>query len=376
MFVRDLALIWAFLSTFSAALSTAAYLYFIHRAPWAAEFIQLYSTLGMVSGWLNALIYYLSPRSIFLQSRRAAVMFYVGAIVLTAILFRVCFQKTLDFPATLFLAANFLPVLYANAFGVEFFEGNYPWPYKRAITMNFAFVLATAGALLVSPTREGLMYWTGGAGLLFLLLWSVDRWNQIDVPSPRTNSGRAWLNPSLPVLERTLWDQLMLSRLGALEWSFFIYLIGRLATFMGNVAYSYIMGTNSRANYRRGERAWMFWLVVFAAIPVALLGIGYVWCAFLFGQVFAWFLTAELSNCYQRAGSLYRKFLLVWVADFAWRSVVFYFSESMEQYARLAITSGGMGIIAAVLLWPGLTLAPFRRTTSTKFRPADFPSKH
>jgi len=368
-------ILWAFSATLSAASSTVIYLLFAHGQPWAANFIQLYSTMGMVAGWMNALIYFISPRSFFLQSRQGAILCMAIAILLTKLFFQLAFAHAFGWNEFFFVFSGLIPVLYANAFGVEFYEGNYPWVYRRTVLYNISLLFVALLAWFFTPSQEGLFHWTGIVGLVWLIVWNYDRWNTIDVPKVRPQSLRPWLNPSLPILERTLWDQWVLARLGALDWSFWIYLIGRVITFSGNVAYSYLWSTNSKAHRSRRNVPAISWAIILIAVPVALGGLRYVWCAFLLGQLFSWLITTELTSEYSSENTRYGKFLMIWALDLAWRGLALALSNSPDEYGRFVVTSGLLGIVGMTVFLTKRRVLPLPEKTNTKFQTADFPGK-
>jgi hypothetical protein len=377
MFRPSLALVWAFLSTFSAASSTLVYLLLAHNQTWAPSFIQLYASLGIVSGWLNALIYFLAPRTLVLQSRKASIIFFGLALFLSSSVYTYAFHQQLSGERLFFLAASLIPVLYANAFGIEFYEGNYPWAYKRVVAFNLFLFLAGIGSWCFSHSESGLYRWAALAGLPFILFWSLDRWNKIDVPRERRSAIQPWLNPSLPVLERTLWDQWILARLDILSWSFGIYVLGRLVTFGGNVTYSYLLGTNSKANFsRRTHMPWWPWAVMLLAAPVAAGAIRYNWCAFLLGQILAWLLTVLLTSEFESESKAYGKYLLIWFTDFCLRSIGIMVAQDLKDYIPFLVFSSVAGLICSLLLWRKQVSKAYPRRTSTKFRLEDFPSTH
>lgn len=375
MYRPNLALVWAFLSTSSAASSTVLYLVFMHGQDWAPGFIQLYSTMGMVSGWLNALIYFLVPHSAFLQRRLAGICFFGFAILLAASIYHLVFHQPLTPGKLAFLATCFIPILYANAFGVEFYEGNYPWPYRRVVTFNFCCLIAAALALAFNRTEEALYNWTAMVGVAFFLRWTLDHWNRIDEPTPLPPSLRPWANPSLPILERTLWDQWAIARLDVLNWSFWIYALSRVLTFSGNVIYSYLMGTGSAAFAATNKnRSLLLWSVAAVALPVAFLGYEYQWCAFLLGQLFAWMVTSQLTLRYRERSNAYGLFLLIWISDFTLRFLGLMYSHELQDYTRILLISASLGIFATFVLALRKPAAPFPGTANTKSRPGDFPS--
>lgn len=369
-------ILWAFSATVAAASSTVIYLLLARGKPWAPSFIELYSTMGMVAGWMNALIYYISPRSTFFQGRRGAALCMIIAVTLTLFFFRLIFDQPIHLGELVFVFAGLIPILYANAFGLEFYEGNYPWVYKRVVLYNMSILAGAMLAFVFHPTQAGLFYWTGAVGLLWLLIWANDQWNHIDRPAERPLSIRPWLNPSLPILERTLWDQWVLARLGALQWSLGIYLIGRIITFSGNVVYSYLLGTNSKAHRRQDGNPVIAWVIIAVALPLALLGLRFAWCAFLLGQLFSWLITTELSSEYESGGSIYGKFLLIWALDLGWRVAALLLSSDPYQYGRLAVSSGLFGIIAVMIILRKRPAWRLREKTNTKLQPADFLNIH
>lgn len=372
IFRPDLALVWAVLATVSAAASTVVYLLYAHDQDWAPHFIQLYATMGMISGWLNSLIYFLAPRSIFLQTRRAALGFFLLALVAASLIYTKIFHQPVTTPRLLFLMASFVPVLYANAFGIEFYEGNYPWPYKRVVVLNSFFFLAALGAFFTFRTEEALYLATFGVGAVFLALWSIDRWNPIDVPKEKKRSIRPWLNPSVPVLERTLWDQWVMLRLDITSWSFPIYAMSRVITFVGNVSYSYLQGTNSRAHASLKRKDSQFiWLVLLVSAPIAAAAVKYVWCAFLLGQVLAWTLTSLLTSEYNSTGKSYGRYLLLWIVDFGLRLTGVLVAQDINDYLPFLIFSGSAGLIVCLLIWKKRFSSSSPEKANTKFHSAD-----
>ncbi|MGE3261141.1 MAG: hypothetical protein AB7K68_05135 [Bacteriovoracia bacterium] len=374
MFRPSLALVWAFLSTLSAASSTLIYLYLAHGQPWAPGFIQLYSSLGIVAGWLNALIYFLAPRTIFFQTRKAALFFFFAALLMASTIYAKIFHQELSWEKLCFLATSLIPVLYANAFGIEFYEGNYPWPYRRILAFNIFIFFGAIGSLCFAHDESGLYRWGGAAGIPFFCLWLSDCWNRIDAPREKFDSIQPWLNPSLPVLERTLWDQWVVSRLDVLNWSFGIYALGRVVTFTGNVTYSYLMGTNSTAyKIKRRDNSWWPWAVMLLAAPIAAGAVKYIWCAFLLGQIFAWFITALLTTEYDSESSSYGKYLLIWFMDLTIRTVGILVAQDLKDYASFLVFSSVTGLILSLLLRRKQLLKPSPKRTSTKSLLEDFP---
>lgn len=372
----SLAFIWAFTATLTGALATLTYLLSAHGQPWAAEFIQLYSSLGIVSGWMNALLYFIVPRSLFFQTRKASLLFWGIAYISAASTFRQLFHHDIDFLRGSFLAVNLLPVLYANAFGLEFYEGNYPWPYKRVVTFNSLLLLAGIAAYMLHRSESGLYGWTLAVGVPMALIWTIDRWNRIDVPAQRSGLLHPLLNPSLPVLERTLWDQFVLARLDIAKWSLPIYLLGRVVTFTGNVIYSYFISTNSRVHRsaRRGPGRWV-WLVMFIAAAAAAGAVRFAWSAFLLGQIFSWLITTILSSEYDSESKIYPRLVGVWLLDLAIRSIGILVAQDVKDYLPFLVFSSAANLILTLILRKKWRSSQPREKTNTKLPLVDSPGR-
>jgi hypothetical protein len=368
-------LLWAFLSTSSAAFSTLIYLLFAHGQPWGPEFIQLYAVIGLFSGWSNALIYYLAPHYLFLQGRAAALVTYLLGIVITLTLDTLIFSANIQIEELIFTAGVLIPILYANAFGLEFSEGNYPWPYKRVVVFNLLLALGAMAAVFAEDTRHQLFLNTGLVGVLSLLFWLSDRWNRVANHKTSVLSVQAWLNPAVPVLERSVWDQWTLSRFGTLELSFWVYLLGRGIGFIGNLTYSFLMG---RATAMHERYQWnSFKPILFAGIllvPLSVLVPFLSWTPILFGQIFSLTLSALLTLWFRQPNStFYLGLIVVWLGDFALRAAAFHFSDDMKSYlaALFLFTTVELALLG-FFLWRRIKLS--RERTSTRLPLGDSPN--
>ncbi len=335
----DSAALLALISTSTAACSTIAYLTIASQNLWGAEFIQLYSIIGLFSGWLNTLIFFFAPHRPFLQSKTSAALIFSLSISLVLFLYKTLFFHSIGPLEITFVASSLTPLLFANAFGVEFSEGNYHWVYVRSIFMNAMLALAAALSWFSENHKISLCYFTSLVGLCILAFWAVDRHRKIHNESVGLFSFQAWLNPSLPILERSVWDQWILSNFRLSELSVWIYLIGRALAFFGNISYSFFLGrfSNLHDKHTKSHR----YFILFSLIAFLSMFVFSFFSAFgpiLVGQLFSLLLGLSMTIFFRNKHRFsYLFFVAIWLSDLALRNMILNGSEHIEKYFRASI---------------------------------------
>lgn len=333
---------WAIASTASAAASTLAYLAVIHGDPGANAFIHLYSTVGMASAWLNTALFFYPERARFLYSRRGAFAAAFAAFCFCLALVRALFELVPTLYEAGFVAALLLPILYAPAYGFHFRAGNYRAVYGRGIALNLAYLAAVLPAAIFN--NISLLYPVTAVilpcGLAYWLASDFFRAGApragMTAPLAAVSGARALANPALPVLDRVLWDQYALIRFAIADFTFWLYALGRVISFSGNVLFSYSTQESLRGETRARGLA-LAWLAGVAG-ALGLLGLGEqagAQAPFLLGQYSSWLLAASLLREFESPGKSYWQLFCVWIAEAAVRCTSAFFLP-LAQYVRLS----------------------------------------
>lgn len=352
MFRIDQAFSLALLSTASSAGVTILLLFYIHDKAWSAEFLRLYSVIGLSAGWINSLLYYWSPRKPILQRRAASIAALTAALAIVATLYWLLFDHVLSGWQIGFTLVSLTPVAWASAFGLEFFEGNYPWPYQRNVVFNAAIGLGVIVAFGAANSEAALYGFSTllGAPVLGWALLGKRRW--ISTHSPASSWAQSLINPAVPLLERNVWDQLVASRLGSADFALWIYGLGRAVAFSGSLAQSYFSGTNNATSPKRAalaERA-SIWISAALALACGAAAFFSPVGGVLLGQVTAWTLAAFLAARYLKTSESYFTFVALGALELIARAAVFRFSQSLEFYGTLVAAISATVLIASFIL--------------------------
>lgn len=345
---------WATFSTSIAALSTVAYLFSFHGHSAANEFIHLYSTVGMLSAWLNTILFFYPEHSQKLYRRSWAFSIYLGSVALASV---ICFLVFGLLPSLLqlgFVFSLFLPILAAPAYGFHLRKGSYPAVLGRGIVLNFLFFLAAlpgwilhqpeivyAATALILPL--GIGYW------VLSPFFSVHSGRDMEFKIP---AHRVLLNPSSPVLERTITDQYFLLQFQRADFTFWFYALSRMISFAGNIFYSVATQTSLDSGAKQ-QRLTKIWLLLF------LVAIGNLVTQFanqaefsvLLGQAYFWLLAATLLTYFERRTPRYEYFMVLGLVDFAGR-ILLSMRSDWPQFAQglsLLVAFGGavaLGVFA------------------------------
>lgn len=327
---------WATSATGSAALSTIAYLFTIHGTAESTNFIHLYSTAGMLSAWLNTILFFLPEHYPVLHRRSSVLAVYAGASSLVFVIVYLLFSAIPTLPQFGFVLVVLLPILYANAYGHHLRAQNYVGVFSRTILLNLLLLLA---ALPAWWKREPAFLYTATAVLLPLGLihWATSVFFRIDTETkcaPKIPLFRALLNPSVPVLERTLWDQFILLNFGRAELTFWFYAFSRMISFLGNISYSFSTQSalGDREKDLKLEVAWAFLFSIGLLIAVGSNSSLANNLPLLLGQAFSWLLAASLLASFEKARSTYGFLLITALLDFTARVCLFFASDSLASY--------------------------------------------
>lgn len=332
---------WASLSTAVASASTVVYLAVIYGKPGAAEFIHLYSTITMLSAWIFSLLFFLPAYYPILLTRTANLGIYFGTIFLSMASTHWIFSQAISFYEILFAATLLSHILFIPKLGLLFRVSRFREAYSISIIVNFSF-LVTALLAATYENISAIYLFTAGCLPLAFLIWffhpalkiKEDKKTETTLPVIR-----GFLNPSLPILERTLWDQFLLLHFAKVEFTFWLYLISRIVSFSGTICFSYF-------TQKALEKDASSKLLRFMTVFVALLAILYLLSPFrlslegslILGQSIGWICATALLLEFEKKSRTYFKVLGFWVFDFFIRAAVFYLG-TQEQYALVNTAS-------------------------------------
>lgn len=312
----------ALATTIAAALSTALYLYISRGQEWAPHFIQLYSLTGMISGWVNAALMHLSPRRPFLQTKACAPLVLLFCLGLAATLFSVLFGSKFGFSELLLTLGIFAPTAFAGIYGRAFSLGHYQWVYSRAVIFNIALFAASLFPLLMGESYFSLCVSTGVAGLFILGSIFFDRWPEKSQDGSPIDPLATVVNPSLPALERGVWDQWTLQLYNVEQASWIIYLCSRLISFSGNTIFSYLMGSMAKKTEpgTKIKKIIVGLAVLDAAILALLLNFDNTRALIVFGSFLAWQLSLLMTLYYQSKERIfYHVIAITWIVTLVGR---------------------------------------------------------
>lgn len=344
---------WAFLSTASASASTLVYLFAIWGKSWSSDFLLLYSTACLMAGLLNTAVQYASSTYNQFRLKSVVLLIYFSAVGLVLALHFTLTGHSSEPALLLFVAGILSPLLFAPRFGRAFANDQLQWVFRENVTLNVFLILAAIAGALLAKTQEQFFFWAGSA-----LLPIFSRWLLSDAPkasrsfSERPGALASILNPALPSLERTLWDQWLLASLSLASLGAWVYLSSRLLTFFGNVVFSYSVGRSMSAGplplqappwtIKALLGAFSCFTIIGYFIPIVGLvaGIGAAWCA-----------SIALSIVSGEGKSrLYLLLLAIWIFELLFRIAAHSYTKNLSDYSRIIAVSSMLLIAASLFI--------------------------
>ncbi len=331
----DRRFILATFATTSASICTVIFLFIIKYRTDNDRLLHIYSAIGMVSGWMNNAVTYLAPRYLNFQKKKYALLFYILSIIFVEVIIRVCFAIEWNIWVNIFEATLLIPVLFVNRYSIHYSIGDAIWSYRRLYTLNSSFILMAFLAFIFSHSVQDVYKVTLFFGISLFIYWLVDATKDsiISTPHPKSyNIYRILANPVIPVLDRVIWDQVVLNgfKIGSLNFS--LYVIGRIISFSGSVLTAYFLNRSLEKNSipKKWTVFWGIMLFLFIA-QIFLNGPYNVQITFILGQIFAWLLSSTMMLYFMNQSRKYEYFTIVWAVDFICR-IIMYNKGSIDLY--------------------------------------------
>ena len=344
---------WSTLTSFSSALSTIFYLYFIYKQPFANDFLYRYSFVGMWSGWANSFIYFLPNKVTIRGLRTIGLVAYAASIVICLLGPSFLYDIPIQLPSAVFIATLLLPILIAGIYGEQMRRANFIKAYVRTVIWNIALLGLALIAFLYSPGHlSGLYSLTALAFPLALVAWFFDPFffSLSEFPKKPEMHLFSWsrviFNPALLLLARLLFDQKVLEYYGIANYTFSFYTLSRAFSFMGTILFSYL--TSHSLGSDKAPKSW-HWLWITTTLISAFSLFWQPWLSInlvlIWGQWVTWLVSASLLLMLRKKGKMYETFSALWILDLLGR---FYAARYLDIIAFSQV-SAALTIIVSII---------------------------
>lgn len=339
---------WAFFNTILSATATLLILASGFYSANQSAFIHHYSSIGILSAWLNNILFFAPLRFPFIYKRSRIFCIYLIAVFIAVLLPTLIFSTTLQTSDIALAAALLAPTLFAPRYGRLFRAQSAQRAYQEMILWNFALVIVVSLCVLLDA--RALPF-----GLTLLALCAYLTWLLIPRSTSQQNSSapmsitlpmyRYFLNPALPVIERTIFHQALLVALAAQMQIFWLYLLGRLVSFIGTLSFS--LATQAALGTKSPE--FVLRLLPKIILPLYLLPLLFrdpitqIMAACIANEAFGWLLSARLLHTYEENSTRYGKALqwtlIEWLGRLAGCSALWLTTD--HEYLWLALSIPG-----------------------------------
>jgi hypothetical protein len=259
---------WALASTLSSSCSTLLALLLFRKSGAATDFVHLYSTVAMTSACINSYIFlggtFCLPARLRLQGVVAALCAGIISFTLLFLLFR--FVPTLSQAG--FTITYLIPILFAPAYRTAFRHLEFARAYGRTIILNAAYLCGAIAGLLagdpevIYPATALILPFAAAAWILDPFFLSGDSTLE------SKEDARHLANPSIILLERTMYDQTALIQGGVPGFTWLYYLASRGISFVGTVFFTF---STESAMSRTGKGGGHLWSILWGLVACCAL---------------------------------------------------------------------------------------------------------